>query len=785
MLARMGSWIIGLALGFVPVLALGQIIIIPAPEPPPQRVIVMPPVRPVPAPAPAPRMAGQIVMRSVQVDGSVTDLVAQLQVTQVIQNTGNAQTEAEFVFPIPPDAVIDRFTLMVDGKEFPAKLYAKEEARRIYEGIVRTQRDPALLQYLDWGLLKTNVFPVPAGATRELVLKYTQVCKRQDATCELLFPLSTARYSSKPVEQVRFNLRITDRNAIKSVYSPSYNVNVQRPDDKSAIVTFTQNTFSTPDDLRLFWTYSEKPIGATLFSYKPTDGEDGYFLLLLAPDVKPPEGNAMNKTVVFALDRSGSMSGKKIEQARNALRFVLNNLQEGDTFNIIAYDDMAEAFKPELQRYNAETRKAAMAFIDGIFSGGSTNIDGAIRKAMDMIGESSGRPAYLLFMTDGIPTVGEFDEARIAANAQKANRGNVRMFNFGVGFDVNARLLERLATDNAGVTEYVKPEEDIEASVSRFFAKLTAPVLRSPKIELSGTQTNRVYPRPLPDLFAGGQAMVAGRYRTGGPVTIRLEGKVGEQVRTLEFQDRLTDRQGDSSFAFVEKLWAVRRVGQIINELDLKGHNQELVDELVGLSTRNGILTPYTAFLADDRTNVRDRTTNAGRAASSLDSVMRAPAGGSSFGGSTTGGRAGVGMGGGMAGMGGMGMGGFMGGTYVAPSVDPNSAAVFLRESKTELQQATIAPNAGKQSFVDASGKQQNVENCLVVNNQALFLKNGMWVDPNVKEDEEKNAIVIEPFSDKWYELARENADLRPFLTIQEGVIVKIKNQVYKVNSAR
>ena len=715
-----------------PVLASAQGLII-SPWPPEPRP------RPMPLPPPPPR--GEFLLKSISVEGSIKDLVGQIQMTQVVQNVGHGDMEAVFLFPVPPEAVIDRYTLMVDGKEFPAKVYTKEEARRIYEDIVRSRRDPALLEYMGWGMLKTSVFPIPAGAQRQLVLKYTQVCKRDNQTCEFLFPFSTAKQFGRPVEQVRVDLRITDKNAIRSVYSPTHSIDVKRPDNNTAHVSFVQSGVSSSDDLRLFWGYSEKAIGATLFSYKPEGGEDGYFLLLLAPEVKAVDAAPANKTVVFLLDHSGSMTGKKIEQARNSLRFVLNNLRKDDTFNIIAFDDKIETFKPELQRYDDVTRKQALDFTDGIYAGGSTNIDSALKTAFNMIGDSTGRPAYLIFLTDGLPTAGETNETRIADNARDRNRGNIRLFSFGVGYDVNARLLDRLATGNSGSSEYVRPEEDIEAAISRFFARMNAPVLTRPAVEISNANANRIYPKPMPDLFAGGQIISVGRYRHGGNVAIRLTGKVGAESRSYEFEGTLSDRPSDDSYAFVEKLWATRRVGEIINELDLHGRNQELIDELVNLSKKHGILTPYTAFLADDRTNLHATRDNSIRAEDSFKMNLAEQSGG--------------------------------------------GGGVNLRMAKASFQAATTRPSGGAQGYMTAEGRYQKEDNVQVVGDKAYFRRSGRWIDPDVKPEDEKSAIDVEQFSDKWFELARNNSQLRKAMTIPEGATIRVQNQVYRINPAQ
>ncbi len=685
------------------------------------------------------RVAGSYNIKNVRIDATVKDQVAEVQLSQVFSNPGSAQLNVSYLFPVPPDAVINNFTLLVDGKEFPAKLYPKDEADRIYESIVRSKRDPALLEYVGYGALQTQAFPLPPGAERKVTLRYTTLCRRDHDLTEFLFPLAPGKLSGKPIEKLELTMRLENSGRIKSVFSPNYSAAIDRPTDNSAIVRFSQDNMEPADDFRILWTLSEKPIGATVLSYKPNDKDDGYFLLLAAPEVKASSDKIANKTVIFCLDKSGSMAGKKIEQARNALKFVLNNLRDGDTFNIIAYDDKIEIFKPELQKCDDQTRAEALRFIDSIHDGGSTNINGALTRAFSLIGDT-GRPSYLIFLTDGLPTAGEKREAAIAENVKTANKSHIRLFSFGVGFDVNARLLDRLSTENSGTSEYVKPNQDIEASVAKFYGRMTAPVMTDIHLALANIDVNRLYPQILPDLFAGGQIIAVGRYHNAGPTTIHLNGKVGDQQQTFEFPANLAATNSDETYAFVEKLWATRRVGDIINELDLHGKNQELIDELVRLSTKHGILTPYTAFLADERTVLSAAPMNRALAEKEVffkdDGLAQATVG---------------------------------------------ESAVQLRLSKKEMQERSYAMG-GVQGWNDAKGNYHVEATCQVIGNKALFKRSGRWTDPSVTPDDEKKAEQIEQFSDKYFELAKNNQNLRRYLALPEGCTVRDGAKIYQIN---
>lgn len=584
--------------------AQGVLIIIDQPHPVP-----LPRPHPWPRPTPTPTTPPvSYKVKELAYNAKISDQIAQVQVSQTFVNTGSAVAQVQFVFPIPYEGAIDRMTFMVDGKEYEAKLLEAKKAREIYEGYVRRNQDPALLEWLGTGMFQTSVFPVPPGAERKVTLKFSQLLRKDHQLTDFLIPLATAKYTSQPVEKVSVNATIETTVDIKSVYSPTHPVEVKRPDSKHAIVKYEATNTVPATDFRLLYDTNDGKLGASLISYRPEGGDEGYFLMLASPEIKTESSDRPAKTVIVVADRSGSMSGKKIEQAKDAIKFVLNNLRTGDTFNIIAYDSNVESFKPELQKFDEETRKQALGFVEGLYAGGSTNIDGAMTTALAMIKDEK-RPNYVLFLTDGLPTAGETNEAKIAANAKTNNKLHTRIVNFGVGYDVNSRLLDRLGRENFGQSEYVRPDENIEASVSRLYAKMSSPVLTGVNVKIevdaatteSGPSINRFYPKDVYDLFAGEQLVMVGRYKKPGNAKVMITGKIGSDERKYDFPATLTEKSNDQTYAFVEKLWALRRVGEIIDEIDLKGKNNELVQELVTLATKHGILTPYTSFLADDQ----------------------------------------------------------------------------------------------------------------------------------------------------------------------------------------
>jgi Ca-activated chloride channel family protein len=748
-------------------------------------------------------IARSFEVKAVEIDARVRDQVAEVQVSQTFHNPGSVQIESEFLFPLPEGGAVQNFVLLVDGRELPSRLLNKDEARRIYEEIVRRKRDPALLEYMGRGLYRTSVFPIPPGADRKVTMRYTQVCKRDRDVIEFSYPLSTQKFTSKPIQRLGLHIDIRSKDAIKSIYSPSDDARIDRSGDHQARVSLERHDITPENDFRLLYTLADGAIGASILSYRPSHGEDGYFLLLASPEVKAPDTKPQPKTVVFVLDRSGSMAGKKIEQARQALKSLLNNLRDDDLFNIVVYDDRVESFRPEMERYSTRTREEAVRFVENIREGGSTNIDSALKTALGMIRDDA-RPSYVLFLTDGLPTAGETQELKIAEHCREANARRARLFCFGVGFDVNARLLDRLSGGNSGTSEYVKPDEDIETHVGRFYAKMSSPVLADLHVELSGTDLNRTYPRDLPDLFEGGQILWVGRYREPGRTTIRISGKIGPERRTFEFPAELVDAGRGGEHEFVARIWATRRIGDLIDQIDLHGQNKELVDELVRLSTTYGILTPYTSFLADENVPLFEAEHLRRRAGESLTSlnVLTGPSGveqrdlkqhylkagkplslpsQNPIGGASMGS-----FGGAMRGMAG-GMGGMGTGYASGSSGQMMSAGRAPRpqEAKNALRPGLVPGTAVAAAAKDADSPREEKASVRQIGSKTFYFKDHHWIDSTVDAEDEKKATVIRQFSDRFFELARtQSADLNQYLTFTESVTLKLGDQVYRIEPA-
>ncbi len=712
-------------------------------------------------------------VKSLSVDAVIDKQVAQVQISQEFQNTSNRIIEASFVFPIPQDGAIDRLTLMVGDTEYAAKLLPREEARRIYEGYIRRNQDPALLEWLGSGMFRTSVFPIPPGQRRVVTIRYSQLCRQYQGLTEWTLPLRNAQYTSNSLEHLRVNVVIKSEQDIKSVYSPTHALETEKPSGNTVRVSIHRKNVVPASDLQIFYDVGNQDVGASVVSFRPDEKEDGYFLMLVSPRVKSKkEQVAIRKKVVFVIDRSGSMVGKSMEQAREALKFVVNNLNDGDLFNIVAYDSEVEVFEPELQTFNSKTRAKAVAFVEGLFAGGSTNIDGALSTALDFLQDDQ-LPGHVVFLTDGKPTRGETSVTKIVENMKQANASRNRICCFGLGYKVNSLLLDKLAREGFGQSVYVSPDEDIEEKVTQFYSRISSPVMTNVSIKIDvdsanrgdGAVMNRVYPKRVYDLFAGDQLVLVGRYRYSGQGKVVVRGDVNDEEVKMSFPAELVSRSKGSKYAFVEKLWAIRRVGEIIDQIDLHGKNDELMDEMIHLSRKHGILTQYTSFLADENSNVRDLD-RARRSVGAQLLQLSEQSGESGFkqrvakSALQAAGASNVPI----SGSGGGGLGGFAA-RIPGQTADANGTVRFQRAN---------------------SEKAEEVQNLRQIGVRSFYREGDVWVDSVATEAQVARPIVVTPFSKEYFNLAaRFGKELGPVLQMKGNVLVVLDGRAYRFDQLK
>jgi Ca-activated chloride channel homolog len=550
------------------------------------------------------RSLAPLAVRSHRVNIDITDQAAVTRVEQVFHNSTSRQLEATFIFPVPPGATVSDFSLWINGKKTKGAVLEKDEARRIYEGIVRRTEDPGLIEYMDGTLFQARIFPVPARGDQKVEIAFAQVLDKTGSVRRLLYPLKTGRAAARTMEDFTMVVNVDSRAELKTIYSPSHKVAISRKSDHKAVVSMEESSADLERDFLLYLSTGGEDIGISLLTYDEDGrgGEDGYYLMTLTPRIEVDEDDIPAKAVTFVVDTSGSMSGEKMEQAREALKQCLAGLNEKDSFNVIRFSTDVEKLFPRLTKVTRESRDRGLRFAADLEAAGGTAIDDALSQALSAKAPS-GTPHMVIFLTDGRPTVGSTDIGQIVSNVKK-RAGNARVFAFGVGFQVNTTLLDTIARDTHASADYVRPNEDIEVKVSGLYNKIAYPALTDVSVDYGDARVYDAYPRQVPDLFRGGQIVLMGRYRNEIPSDIDVQGNIAGDRIGLEFREEGDDDEDDDQATkahdFIPKLWATRKVGFLLEEIRNGGERGELKTEVIRLGKKYGLVTPYTSYLAVD-----------------------------------------------------------------------------------------------------------------------------------------------------------------------------------------
>ena len=564
------------------------------------------PPRPIPPHRPI-RQFLPLELRTQNVEVEIKDQVAVTRLRQVFYNPSDRRMEGTFIFPVPKGARIDKFSMEVNGKMQKAELLDAKKARKIYEDIVRKALDPALFEYAGQSLFKVRIFPIEPRKEKEVKIKYTEILERDGRMVRYLYHLNTKKYSSKPIKDLSMKIVLeTGKGEIKSLYSPSHEVEVKRHGKQRAVVGLEKKDMSTDADFLLYYSLRDKDgsdIDLSVLTHREDKEDDeGHFMLLLNPGAWEDKGGVIPKDVVFVFDSSGSMRGKKIDQAKEALKFCVDSLNDEDRFELIRFSTEAEPIFGKMAAADEKNRRKAVKFIDSVRPIGGTAIEEALVEAASIISEkaSDKRPTQVIFMTDGQPTIGAIKEDVILNSLRKKTEGSkskIRVFCLGIGTNVNTHLLDKITEETNAASQYVLPEENLEYKVSRFYAKISEPVLADLKLRIEGPERIRgIYPKNLPDLFKGDQMVVLGRYEPGEKKgQIVLEGTFRGKRKTFQYEATFPkEKEGN---AFIPRIWATRRVGYLLDEIRLRGEKKELKEEVARLARKYGIVTPYTSYL--------------------------------------------------------------------------------------------------------------------------------------------------------------------------------------------
>ena len=539
-------------------------------------------------------------------------------VDQVFVNPNSFEVDGMYIFPVPDDAVVSKLALSVDGELVNGKLLSQEESHRIYRDSARYGENKAILEHIGTRAFVVEVPGIPASGECRIQFEYSQIISADSDLTKYTYPLSLAKSASGLIENLHIEMEIESKHELRAIHSPSYEVTIDRKDDHHVRVSYEGTDVDPDDDFLCYYAVSDDNFGITLLTHRADEKEDGYFMLLVSPKYEVKQTEIIEKDFIFVLDRSGSMSGRKVEQAKAALRYCVQNLNDGDRFNLILFNEDITSLADRLNRgeewFGGERwpdatvlsdklidvkngREKAFAFIDGIEGRGMTNINDALRVALAGNPDPN-RPRIIVFLTDGCPTAGVTNPTRILENVAKVNKNLSRIFVFGVGYDVNDHLLDKMAADNGGTRNYVTPNEDIEDAVSSLFRKMNEPVLVDVGINFGQIITKELTPKNLPDLFREEQLTILGRYEGHGGIVLKIHGIIGSEQQEFSKNVHFSELETDNDF--LPHLWAQGRIAELVDQAALGDGSDELYKEIERLSKKYGVRTPYTSFIAAD-----------------------------------------------------------------------------------------------------------------------------------------------------------------------------------------
>jgi Ca-activated chloride channel family protein len=704
---------------------------------------------------PTGRLPYILEVKSIKVETSIKDQYAYTEIEEVFYNPSNMNLEGYFLFPVPKGSVIKDFSMDINGKKMQAELLDADKARKIYEDIVRKLRDPALLEYSEQALFKIRIFPIEALKEKRIEISYSEILEKDNNTQEYVFPLNTKKYSAAALKNISFKIDIESGIDIKTLYSPTHELEIKRKDNKHATIGFEAISLQPDQDLQLFMGFDNSKIGISILSYKLL-GEDGFFLVNINPGLTNSI-EVINKDITFVLDVSGSMAGAKMEQARKALIFCVENLNAGDKFEIIKFSTEAEALFEKRQIANQANKSKALEFIKNLKPIGGTNIDEALELACKEK-KANDRPNMIVFITDGKPTIGETNEDQLMKKIKLSNSENTRIFTFGIGDDLNTHLLDKITEETNAYRSYISDKEDIELKISNFYTKVSSPILTDIELKFNfNGKVRKVFPHDLPDIFKGSSITVLGRFEGSGKVELILDGMVNGKEEKYKFSGEFVEHTEND---FIAPLWAARNVGYLLDQIRLHGESKELIDEVISLSKKYGIITPYTSYLIleDEQINL---TNNRLRD----DQVI------------------------------------------FNNRFDPSEAEEFNSRGKEEYsnlnkrsgQSGVVSSSevqnlgysdklvdskqgAGRMLYKDKTGKTQNLSSQVKnIQGRAVYQNNDQWIDLYVQNNNNQKANRIQFASTEYFNLLNKYPETSQFLSLGSNVKFLYKNNLYEV----
>lgn len=712
------------------------------------------------------------------VNVEINDQIALTTLNQTFHNDTKQRLEATYIFPLPENADLTNFQMSFNGKMVEGKVLPAEEAKDVYESIVRQMKDPGLIEFIGRRLLQMRVFPIEPESDVKIQVQYQQICRPISGMSGYHYPLRTSKTAGQAYGTVRFNVQLNTKGALKNIWSPTHAVEIVRDGEHNAKVAYEASKGSLEDDFMLLYDTADGDLGLSAIAYKPIEKDAGYFVLTLTPKQLWPEQAYQPQDIVFVMDTSGSMAGEKIDQAKAALKFCIDELDERDRFDVVRFSTGFDAFREQISDASKQAKSEAKQWVEKFTAAGGTNINDALKAALGLRPAVDGRPFVVVFITDGQGNQSAEDTLKLVAG--DANSKGARIFSFGVGHDVNTLLLDQLGTQYSGRPTYVQPGENLELVLGDFFSVISQPVLTNLKLTLPEIGATEKFPASLGDLYHGQQLIVAGRFEKPVSGTVKLTAM--RDGKEIEFSWPKVDFTNTAEAKYVPSIWAGRKIAFLLDQIRANGESKEMVDEVMALSMEFGIQTPYTSWLVNPE---QGRLVRGGGNMPPPGSPRPLPAMRPGMGGGSGGGGGGLRGGAepsssarqrdlldgaGVATAGGAAAPGDDDGNWYVPPTAAEDLAKVSGEGATELARRNAEMRDSR-----SKDKERVNENLLAfrkIGDNWYNRVGRFWVDERI--DDKTHITVVKYGSDAWFALVDRCPGLRTALAVDKNIAVMV-----------
>ena len=538
-------------------------------------------------------------LTSVTVAVQIDERIARTRTDQIFTNHADWEVEGIYEFTLPEGAIITDLVLWIGDKRIQGEVLEKEEARRTYDDIVGRRIDPALIEQVTPNQFRLSIFPFPANGSRRVEFEYMQLLESHNGRLDYSFPL--APETDQPLQMELFVLRaqVRSQHAFEVTTSGLPRLTeVGRPDAHRANIFFGDEKVKPREDFTLTIRQTDDRPKPSVLSFAPQANDDlGYYALWLPPLPELTQGDPLPRSLTFVIDISSSMQQGKLQAVKGALAAAIDALDVADLFNIVVFTHRADSFAAAPVPADPDNKKAATAFINQQDALGVSNFEAGLGRAMQQAFPAN-RVNHVIFLTDGLPTLGEVELGPLSELIGEWSAGQARLFTIGVGRDVDQGFLTGLAEEHRGEAYFLSEEGDIEAALQDLFESFTFPILLLDELSFDQVEIHDVHPRGVEALAAGRELFQVGRYRGGGTFTLSLTGHVGEENVSVDFPMEFT--QIDVSGSLIPRLWAYQKIQALEEQIARFGEQQELLDDILALGLEYRLVTRRTSLFAPD-----------------------------------------------------------------------------------------------------------------------------------------------------------------------------------------